>query len=415
MSNFKNFLNNFLNNNGVLKLIAFLIAFIFWFIVVGIESPEIEKEYRNIPVTVSLAGTVADENNLMLTKTINVSVNVTLKGERSAIANFSREDIRAYVDFSAVTVAGTYNLPVIIDYDNSALTIVKTSLSEISNVTIDNKVSQSVDINVITNGSVADGYILDSVNTYPTSLLVTGPESIVSTIVSSSVSLDISGINNTAVKNLPFTLFDSNGNTVSSPFLSFDTDKIMVTANVYKTKEVSLSYEVYNSSGGNDASFITKIISPQTILISGTEEALSRINSVDLGSVDAANLADSGFAEDIKFTLPNGIKTVDGTTEANVSVYYDNIETREYKVSISADNIIAPDGRTVTTKTKSITVKIRGRASALDTLTLEEINPVIDVSDQTVKGSISVAVRFDLPENLQIGVKGEYKISVTIK
>lgn len=415
MSKFKTFFNNFFNNNGVLKIIAFLIAFIFWFIVVGIESPEIEKEYRNIPVAVSLAGTNAEESNLMLTKTINVSINVTLKGERSAIANFKREDIRAYVDFSAVTVAGTYNLPVIVDYDNSALTIVKTSLSEISNVTVDNKISKSIDIGVLTNGSVADGYILDSVNTYPTSLLITGPESIVSTIVSSSVSLDISGINNTAVKNLPFTLYDSNGNTVTSPFLDFDTDKVMVTANVYKTKEVPLNYEIVNSSGGNDASFITKIVSPQTLLISGTEEALSRINSIDLGRVDVATLADSGFSEDIKLTLPNGIKAVDGTTEANVSVYYDEVETREYKVSISSENIIAPDGRTVTTKTKSITVKIRGRASALASLTLEEINPIIDVSDQTVKGSISAAVRFDLPENLQLGVKGEYKISVTIK
>ena len=78
MSKFKTFFNNFFNNNGVLKIIAFLIAFIFWFIVVGIESPEIEKEYRNIPVAVSLAGTHASESNLMLTKTINVSINVTL-------------------------------------------------------------------------------------------------------------------------------------------------------------------------------------------------------------------------------------------------------------------------------------------------------------------------------------------------
>ncbi|MBR2327165.1 MAG: hypothetical protein IKA51_00935 [Clostridia bacterium] len=415
MSKVKEFFNSFLNNNGVLKLISFIIAFIFWFIVVGIESPEIEKEYRNIPVSISLDGTVAEENNLMLTNNINATVTVTLVGERSVIASIDRSSIKASLDLSQVIGAGQYDCNIIIDCDNiEMLSNVKSNIKFLT-INLDNKVSKSVDISVITNGSVAEGYILDSVKPYPTSLLVTGPESIVNSVVSAAVSLDVSDISSTAVKNLPFTLYDADGNVISSPLLSFDTNQIMVTANVYKTKEITLNYNIINTSGGNDADFITKIISPQTLLISGAEDVISRISSLDIGTLDACGVADAGFSEDIKLVLPNGVKVVDNTSSVNVSVSYDDVETRELSIAVTSDDIIKPDGRNVTTKTKYITVAIRGRSSDLDKLVLDDISPVIDASQQTVKGNVKIPVTFDLPEDLYIGVKGEYEIAVTIK
>ena len=113
--------------------------------------------------------------------------------------------------------------------------------------------------------------------------------------------------------------------------------------------------------------------------------------------------------------MPNGVKAVDNSLTATVSVSYDDIETRQFVIPITADDIIAAAGRKVTTNVKSITVTLRGREEDIERITAAEIAPVIDVSSQTVTGRVTAAVRFDIPTDLDVGVKGEYSISVTIK
>lgn len=413
MKKIKSFFTGFLNNNGVLKIISFVAAFVFWFIVVGTESPDIEREYTGIPVTTAFDAS-AQDGGLILANELNVTVNAVLKGSRSEIYSFNRDKLTARVDYSGVTVAGTYVLPIVVEYDNPSLKLERTSISEV-NVKIDNKVSKSIAINVSTTGNVADDCILESVKPYPSSLLVTGPESIVSSLSSASVFFSIDGESSSISKNLPYTLIDNTGSTVSSSLLSFDVPQIMVTANIFKTKDVTLTYGIYNSYGGNDDTFINKTITPSVITISGNEDIISRINTIELGKLDVATVPDSGFTEEINIALPNGVKAVDGGLTATVTVSYDDIVSHTFSVPIVAEDIIGAGDRRVTTNVKNIAVTLRGRQEDIERITAAEIEPVIDVSNQTVTGRVTVPVRFDIPDDLGVGVKGEYSISVTIK
>ena len=416
MSKVKNFLNDFFNNNGVLKIISFLVAFAFWFIVVGLESPEISKEFRNISVSSEFNGHVAQNNNLILASPVNLNVNVTLRGNRAEIASVKKDSITAKIDFSSVTGAGEYTLPIRIEYDNQLLTLEKVSVTEID-VKIDNKISKSVDITVSPVGTIADDYILDSVKTSPSSILITGPESIVNSIAQVKTQVDVSGLNSSVKKNLPFVLYDAEGKEISNAFLSFDTNQVLVDVNIFKTKEVDLAFNLYNSHGGNDASFINKVISPEKVVISGEESVVSLISSITLGRIDASEIPEDGYTASFAIPLPNGVKLEnEEASSATVSLSYANdVTTKDFTFSVSSENIAAPAGKTATTSQKSVTVTLRGKTSDINNLSPDRITVIIDASSVMANGTSKVPVRLQIPEDINVGVLGNPTVKVSVK
>ncbi len=416
MSKVKNFLNDFFNNNGVLKIISFLVAFAFWFIVVGLESPEISKEFRNISVSSEFNGHVAQNNNLILASPVNLNVNVTLRGNRAEIASVKKDSITAKIDFSSVTGAGEYTLPIRIEYDNQLLTLEKVSVTEID-VKIDNKISKSVDITVSPVGTIADDYILDSVKTSPSSILITGPESIVNSIAQVKTQVDVSGLNSSVKKNLPFVLYDAEGKEISNAFLSFDTNQVLVDVNIFKTKEVDLAVDIYNSYGGNDASFMNAVISPQKITVLGEESTLSLISSITLLRVNAAGLTNSETVfNGLPIPLPNGIK-LENSQNANASVtlsFGTDVTTKEITLPISS--IISPEGKTATTTLKNLKITLRGKASDLESLSPERLTLKVDASAFTISnGNVAAPVFIEIPEGLNVGVYGNPTVKVSVK
>ncbi|MBR5371634.1 MAG: hypothetical protein IK130_05400 [Oscillospiraceae bacterium] len=116
---------------GYLGLSIFL-AFVAWGLIAMKINPEYQQVFQDVPVTVDITGTKAQDYELsVISKQMeDPKVNITLHGTRSALGGLTAKDVSAYVDFdSLVNVVGKQKLPIKVKCD-AAYVSIETSMQD---------------------------------------------------------------------------------------------------------------------------------------------------------------------------------------------------------------------------------------------------------------------------------------------
>lgn len=402
----------FFRHNWQLKLISLLLAIVIWFLICEYVDPETDTMVNNIAITMEYEGSVPQKEGLGVMTAIEETVSVRVSGSRDTVALMNPNKITASVDISNVTRSGEYDLPVKIDVGGQNLKIVDQSVETVK-VKFDANVVSSIKVDVKVTGDVANGYILEEPTMLNNFVTVTGPKSIVDTIVSANIEIVQDLYKETNTFNCAYTLVDKDMNPVPTTFLQVDVEKIDVTVAVVKEKTVPLKVSIVNSSGGTDGTFCTASVQPENITITGNAEVLDTINAVDLGVIDVAEKTEN-FETSIAVVLPNGVKNVNNVETVKVSVTFNDVQTRTIKVTkIALENL--PDGTNARVSEKSMTIKVRGIAEDLKKLTAENVSLVGDVRNQVLPSGTNrlnaVAV---FPDELKVGTVGKYQITVVV-
>ena len=93
-----------LKNNWGLKVLAFIIAVMLWFIVVNIDNPIKQKVFRDIPVTVINTDVLAEEQQTYQILDDTQTVSVTVTAYRNVLQKIDEEDIVAVADMKELTL-----------------------------------------------------------------------------------------------------------------------------------------------------------------------------------------------------------------------------------------------------------------------------------------------------------------------
>ena len=158
---------------------------------------------------------------------------------------------------------------------------------------------------------------------------------------------------------------------------------------VVKTMEIPLSVE-YVYGGGITAEnfdrYVTVDIQPSTIQISGDEDDVDYLEgkTITVGKIDLSQVVQ----EEQEFVFPIELATElsndSGITQATVTVTIFGLETKTVETS-NIDVINTPAGFTADAVTKSLQVKVRGPADALDTVEGYQLRVVVDLEGQTLR------------------------------
>jgi YbbR domain-containing protein len=166
----RNFLHIDLFANLPLKLVAFILAIITWFLVVGEQQSEVRLtvplELRNLPTDLEIIESIRD-------------VEVTLRGFSTFLRPLTPRDVDVYVDLQGV-VKGVNSF--VLSADDITVpvgaTVVQISPSQIT-VSLDSAINQLVPVEPIIRGTPADGYILGEVTVKPNTVGLAGAQAIV--------------------------------------------------------------------------------------------------------------------------------------------------------------------------------------------------------------------------------------------
>lgn len=411
--------NKIKDSKGVYIVVSILCAIILWMYVDTVVRPDAQVTIHNKKVTL-IGEDQLEEESLMVAGDGDLTVNLTLTGNRAVISRLNKGNITVQADVaSQVNEAGEAELDYSVIFPsnlNTSSVKVKARSPEKINVTVLKTARKTVAVQGEFSGSVADGYLRDA-NAFQFStdkITVEGEESLVDSIDHAVVTLDRDNLKETWTGTLPITLLDENGESIPTESLILSEDEVDVTFRVNAVKEIPLTVNL-KEGGGATKEDVTCTISPETITVSGTKDVLDELTEINLGTIDLAQVITSE-KENFTIAMPEGVTNVSGTNSASVKVKINKeLTTKKFDVTnIELKNV--PEGYTATTVTKSVTVRIRGEEDSMALVVPDDVSIVADLSqvEKDTTGTCAVNAIVKVKGFSDVGVIGTYEVTVYI-
>ena len=409
------------NSKIFYMVLAIACAIGIWLYVDIVQAPDTTVTVDSIPVTFVGEDMLADEG-LMITEGHSTTVTLTFRGPRTAVSQLDRNNTTIVVQAaSQITGEGSYNLTYSINYpssvDASQITPVNRSSTTIS-VNVVQMTTKTVDIKGRFTGSTATGVLFDENNFQfeVQQVTVSGERSKVEQVDHAEVVLSEENLSATWTGYLDVVLVDADGNTLDyndDDDLTCNVTSVYTTFPLQMVKEVPLTVTI-QSGGGATSDNVSYTINPETILISGSEEQLAKIESINLGTIDLSDIVTSD-TRTFSINPPAGVTVPSGTTNATVTVSVTGLETKKVSTSnIEAINI--PDGINVDLVTQSLEVRIRGAADTLALVMDSDIHVTVDFTDiqSSGLGTRTVSAKVSVRGFADVGCVGDYTVVANV-
>jgi YbbR domain-containing protein len=385
-----------------------------WLYVVTVVSPNSDKHYYNIPVTLQ-SEVVLQERGLMITTTDLPEVSLHLEGNRTDLNKLNSANITIAVDVSKIGEPGVHNLtftPIYPgDVPNNAITVLNRTPGTIT-LEVEERISKDVPVDILYTGALSEDYMADKDNKvldYET-VNVTGPKSVVDQIAMARIEVDLDERIESINQQFAYTLCNEKGEPVDVELVTTDAEAVNLNLRIVRVKQLELTVDVVDGGGATkDTSSIT--IEPSTIRVSGSDSLLKGLENLELGTI---NLGEMQADEVLTFTikLPEGVTNETGVLEAKVDVKFPELDTTTLTVkNLKAINV--PSGMAADMITKMLEIKLRGPKKSIKDITAENVKVEVDFANEQA-GTVSIKANIIIDVE-GVGAVGTYNITATLR
>lgn len=374
-------------NNPWLKVLSVLLSVVLWMVVVKMADPDFTKPF-SVPVeilnkdVIRAMGKVPD-----IVGDTDIAV-FYISGPRSYVEDMTGDDFSVTADLSQVdlTQDGERKLiPIEISAkkNDKKIEIVKKTVN--MQITLEDLSEQKFVISPEATGTPGDGCAIGDVEVIPNLLQVSGPESIVSQINRVSASINVDGVSGDVSDNVKPTLYDENGDMISSDLLEMNQNVVTIRAKILGTKSIPIRCQV---SGAPADGYEYKGVeyAPEEVLVKGEASLLNSISAINIpeGVVNIeGEKEDKEVVVDITPYLgESGVSLVDETTnQILVRVLIEKKETKMFSFPVERIQIngLDPDFE-LTFSGNSAQISVRASREEMGTLQTGDINAALDVS-----------------------------------
>lgn len=387
---------------------CFIAAFFIWYYAADHDTAIFDESFSSVPVE------IVNDSGFSVLSGNGVTVDVTVSGKRNVLKKLTKQDIRAFIDMSSVTAAGRYKFDLQYELPNG-VTLAKSSSDSIS-VYCDNTSTVTVPVRVAqpANYQIDHNYEMGTadITTDVTEVIVTGPESVVTTIEAALLRVDLGNrvVDSTFTYSGSIVLVNEKGEEITNSYVKTNVSGVTADIPVYKYRDVPITVK-YRYGYFNSENVAVKA-EPSTVRVKGEADA---VDSVTLEfELDEKKInADTSYTMSI--SLPDGVKNVDSVKTAVVSVELKGISSKT--VSVYNISVTNPDGLTYEPVTGPINIIVRGDSVLLGRLSSMNVTAVVDLSfSGEVSGAVMVPVTFvfSAPFEGKVYEVGSYSVSVRI-
>ena len=396
-------------NNLSLKIVSAVFAVILWTVIVNIYDPNTSYTFSNI--TVQLVNTQSlTEKNYTFEVVDGGKISVTVSGPKSVVTDLKTSDIAATADLSKVTA--------FTDYVDIQVQVVKDGqvLNNVEAVPRTSALKLSIENRVNTTGTPANGYAVASTTTSPTYIKVTGPTSLVEGVASVGVDVDVSGAKGTVNTQSDINMYDSDGNIIANEELEMSSETADVIVEMARTKTVPV---VVKTSGtpSQDCVVTGTSLSQTSVVISGQQEALSKIDNI---TIPSSAVSVDGLSEDKTYTfkltdyVPSGVKIV-SDSRLQVTIKISKASTKTVHISSDAIEIKnVSSGYNAVIEGTGIDVIISGTGTILENISATDITCNVNAAGLSA-GTHSVDVSVSVPDGCSVLGSSSVKLTLSAK
>ena len=374
------------NSRAFWVIVSLICSVIMWVYVASVETEEFKQTFRGVRVQLVGETLLRDSKNLVITDMDTSTVTVEVVGPRRVVGSLDSDQIYAQIDVSKLSRAAytsqQYSVIFPDGTETGSLSVTRKT-PETINFMVSSQTTKSVQVRGSFDGSIAEGFIAESVIFDPATITLSGPEAYLRNVDYAWVSFGKENVDSTYEVETGYTLMTADNIPASTAGISFSTDIVTATLPLLTVKDVSLGVNLIE--GGGATAENTKVtIEPETISLAGDSKLLAGINKINLASVDLTDFTTS-FSDTYVIPIDNELRNITGATEAKVTVEIVGLETKNVKVTnISCINVT--EGYVADILTKSLNVTLRGNPESLAQLKDENIRAVADLAD--MNGSV---------------------------
>lgn len=393
------------------KILAFLLALIvsiaLWFYAVTVVNPNDTTKISDIKVRIVGTGELMS-NNLMLTGGEGQTVTVEISGRRSDLKELNSSSLEAIADVSNIDRPGEYEVSWTLDPPSTVasgdISLVSANYNKIKVKVSEYKERPEIPVTVEYTGELPPGYVRDpAVLNYPT-IPVSGPAEEVSKIDHAIVTVDLNDATSNITNELEYRFVDKEGQELSlSEFVTSSVPVVRVSVPVLAYKQVDLKVKLI-PGGGATAQDVVCTIEPATIGVTGPEDVLSRLGSIEIYEIDLGQ-----FNENKTWTvtpdLPAGVTNRASETSVKITLSFRGLTTKRFSIPCSSFTRIN-DVETMDFGEQSVVITVRGKAAAVNALTMEDIRIVADMKNDYDPATKTLTLQIYLPELSTAGVIG---------
>jgi YbbR domain-containing protein len=366
-----------------------------WVIAVSANDPIEAMDYpKSVPVEV-----VGLDPHLLITNNIPESVTLKLSAPHSVWTDLQSrtQPIHAVIDLSGLAV-GTHTVPIQIQVAVKPVRVLPFSPSQVD-VTLEELVTRDFPIEVNTSGTPAVGFKVQTPVLDPSSVTVSGPRSLMSTIQKVQATLSLQGIRENLSTTLNLTALDTGNHAVSG--VDFSPAQVDLTAEVvplngYRNVAVKVVWSGNPAIGYQLTSITTN--PPAVTVFSQDPQLVDNLPGyIETVPMDLTNVKDS-FSTLQNLNIPLGITVLDqSSVEVSVGVQ-PQIGTLTFN-NIPVHFIGLAEGLTATISPDAVTVILSGPLAIFNTVTSQDIQVTIDLTGVTA-GSYQKAPQVAITNSL---------------
>ena len=413
---------NKLTGNLVLKLIALVIGFLIWLLVTNSDDPIKSTVISNVPITITNEDSVADIGKVVQPQG---SGTVTLKvtERKSVLDRLSKTGADFYVEADLENMNEMNTVPLTASCSNGNVTWDEIDIMPPSlKVKLEDKVEQTFVVTVTTSGSVSQGHTVGTTEVLDgKTILIAGPESLVSIINQVTASADVAGIEKDTTVPAKLRVTDRNGTDLTDAQMSLLEFKDS-NGNLLTDRQVSVLVRLWDvkqdirlvvtTDGKVAEGYRLRSVStvPKTITLEGESSALEalgeKLEVKDKVDIDGAS---DTIEQDIDLT-----ETLEQYENIRLPADFDPIITAEadiqirgsFSMKLALSDITLDhkpeEMKLVFTPADEITFTIYSSTEDNVTLSKEDISASMDLKECSKEGNYEIPVDITLPEGFEL-------------
>ena len=377
-----------LSSNVFLGVVSFLAALLTWGILVASDGTLTrEKTIANASVSVSGETTLRSRGYIVMDdlKTLVPGVRMNVEVTQNNYDRVTGASFNPHIDLADVTGVGENELE--ISFGSSVYGRVHSVEPATVTVNVERYITRRVPVLLLTSGQTPEGLYMDSARSDPSSLSVSGPQSIVSTVARVVARVDLSQVSAERMSDriaVPIELQTTAGEVIVSDKVqvtnqSVITDTVVGEIELMPLKNVPLALDSFVTGEPARGYELYKIDAAQTHLpVAAKQEVLDALESFTTDSPIDITGAEQDVSGMIRLKRPNGIEnSVPYDVTVTAKIREKQIERTFYTVDLQIDG--ADASVKATALRKQLTVQLTGGYNFISALKKENIRLFVDV------------------------------------
>jgi len=394
------------------KILCLLIAFVTWFYVMQVDSPEYSETFHSVDVSLTNTAVLEGEQGLSVYSGYGSTVDITVIGQKSLIDKLASDDFLVTADLSDIKTPGMHSVPVHVDLP-TGISMEGLSQNTIQ-VYVDEKSNIVTEIRAkLTSFTIESHLQMGELRPEYETVVVTGPKTALEDIAYAEVSLALGNITSAMKASGELVLMDKAGNPVSNPYLRMARTEVTVEIPVYTSKTVPLSvgckYGYYNENN------VQITVDPPQLALRGDPAILDGMDVLEIVTLDEKAIV-GNVTQQVALDLPEGLEVINGAESVLVTVKHVNTYTKFFTVTdIDVTGAVGIDYQILT---PSLSLMVRGSIEELGKLKNSDITAIVDLSGYSADTSgiitKTASVLIDSANAKNVYEVGEYQVQVKL-